>query len=472
MGSDLTTRADSPAAVERRHFIQGMAVAAHCKVFGSGGQKRPNILYIHSHDTGRYIQPYGHAVSTPNLQRLAMEGVLFRKAFSAAPTCSPSRASLLTGMYPHSNGMLGLAHRGFALKDYRQHIIHTLRAQAGYHSVLIGLQHIAQDPTVIGYDEVLPCPGNSAATVAPRAVEFLSRNPRQPFFLTIGFFETHREFHQPGPEEDPRFCLPPHPIPDTPQTRLDMAGFKASARVLDNAVGMVLRALESNGLADNTLVISTTDHGIAFPAMKCNLTDNGTGVYLIVRGPGGFRGGKISDVMVSQVDIFPTLCDLLEIKPPEWLQGRSLMPLLRGVKQEVHEELFAEVNYHAAYEPMRSVRTARWKYIRRWGGRTHPTLPNCDDGYSKSLWLGNGWRDRSVASEQLFDLIFDPNEVCNLADNPTFHEILEQMRRRLENWMQATEDPLLAGFVEAPRGARVNDPDGTSPREPVKIVNP
>src|SRR5690242_16661150 len=113
----------------------------------------PNILYIHSHDTGRYIQPYGHAVPTPHLQRLAEQGVLFRKAFSAAPTCSPSRAALLTGQAPHSSGTMGLAHLGFALYDYRQHILHTLR-QAGYQSVLVGMQHLVpqQEISKLGYD--------------------------------------------------------------------------------------------------------------------------------------------------------------------------------------------------------------------------------------------------------------------------------------------------------------------------------
>src|SRR5438477_9844057 len=116
--------------------------------------ERPNILYIHSHDTGRYVQAYGHAIATPHIQRLAEQGVLFRKAFSAAPTCSPSRASLLTGQCAHQNGMLGLAHRGFSMTDYRRHIVHTLRG-AGYRSVLAGLQHVAAKPEQIGYDEIL-----------------------------------------------------------------------------------------------------------------------------------------------------------------------------------------------------------------------------------------------------------------------------------------------------------------------------
>src|SRR5712692_7787945 len=210
---------------------------------------------MHSHDTGRCLQPYGQAVPTPNLQRLAGQGVLFRQAFSAAPTCSPSRAALLTGQCAHSSGMLGLAHRGFSLHDYSQHISHTLR-RAGYYSALIGLQHIARDPKIIGYDKVVERKGNRVELVAPAAVEFLNRAPKQPFFLDVGFFETHREYRQPGPEDDWRSTQPPAPIPDSPQTRQDMAAFKATARVLDHGIGQILAALDSNGLAENTLVIS------------------------------------------------------------------------------------------------------------------------------------------------------------------------------------------------------------------------
>ncbi|HSH79667.1 MAG TPA: sulfatase-like hydrolase/transferase, partial [Herpetosiphonaceae bacterium] len=135
----------------------------------------PNIIYLHSHDTGRYIQPYGHAVPAPRIQRLAEEGMLFRKAFCAAPTCSPSRAALLTGQSPHSSGMLGLAHRGFGLHDYHQHLVHTLR-RAGYHSTLIGMQHVAREPETIGYDQILERDAH-AEKVAPKAVEFLRNAP-------------------------------------------------------------------------------------------------------------------------------------------------------------------------------------------------------------------------------------------------------------------------------------------------------
>src|SRR5215472_7662696 len=116
----------------RRSFLSRAAAIGAAQSLQGAAADRPNILYIHSHDSGRYLEPYGHNVPTPNLARLATQGILFRQAFDAAPTCSPSRAALLTGQCPHRNGMLGLAHRGFAMTDYRRHIAHTLRP-AGYH---------------------------------------------------------------------------------------------------------------------------------------------------------------------------------------------------------------------------------------------------------------------------------------------------------------------------------------------------
>ncbi len=430
--------------------------------------RRPNILYIHTHDVGRYVQPYGYAVPTPHIQTLAEEGVLFRQAFCANPTCSASRASLLTGMYPHSNGMTGLAHRGWSLNDYRQHIVHTLR-DAGYETVLAGVQHVAHGPDAwrtIGYDRWL---GNEDAEV--HAASYLESTPRKPFFLSVGFSDTHREFGPLSDAGDPRYCRPPEPLPDTPETRADMAHFMTSARDVDAKMGAVLAALDRAGLAENTLVICTTDHGVAFPRMKCTLTDSGTHIMLIMRGPGSFEGGRVIDSLVSHIDIFPTLCDLLGIEPPPWLQGVSLMPLIRGEATDVRDEVFTEVNYHAAYEPMRAIRTKRWKYIRRFDDRRGPVLPNCDDSPSKSLWLEHGWAEMAPDPESLFDLVFDPNEAHNLIADPRAQAVLAELRARLDAWMHATGDPLLAGRVPAPPGAVANDPDGLSPREePVPVV--
>jgi N-sulfoglucosamine sulfohydrolase len=450
----------------RRGFLANLAAAPLVAAPQLTTTKPLNILYLHSHDSGRYLSPYGYPVPTPNLRRFAAEGVVFRRAFSAAPTCSPSRASLLTGQCAHQNGMLGLAHRGFGMTDYRSHIVHTLR-DAGYRSVLAGLQHVAGKPEQIGYDQILHPSTTQAADVAPQAVAFLNSRPSAPFFLDCGFFETHREYPKPTPDDDPRYIQPPAPIPDTPATRADMAGFHSSARNLDRGIGQVLEALARNGLAENTLVISTTDHGLAFPRMKCNLTDTGWGVSLILRGPGAYSGGKISDAMVSHLDLFPTICESLKIQPPAWLEGRSLLPLLDGRAGQIHDEVFAEVNYHASYEPARAARTERYKYIRRYGDRHTPVLPNCDDSPSKSLWLEHGWKQHSVPPEELYDLVFDPAEQFNLAASPSSLPALNEMRGRLDAWMKRTHDPLLSGAVPAPPGAKVNPVDGISPREPV-----
>jgi N-sulfoglucosamine sulfohydrolase len=424
-----------------------------------------NILYIHSHDTGRYVQPYGYQVPTPNIQLLADQGVLFRKAFCAAPTCSGSRASLLTGQYCHNNGMLGLAHRGWSLNDYGEHLIHPLR-EVGYRSVMIGEQHISEDPEVIGYDEVIEVDSHHATDVAPITIEALS-TASEPFFFSVGFFETHRQFRAPTSVRDSLYSLPPANLPDTPETRRDMAAFKASARSLDQGIGAVLNGLYEFGLADRTLIICTTDHGLAFPGAKATLFDRGTGVMLIMRGPGGFIGGKVYDAMVSHLDIYPTLCELAGAEKPDFLQGASLLPLVHDQVERIHDEVFTEVTFHAAYEPTRAVRTERWKYIRRFDDDPHPVLANSDDSASKETLVRAGWGEQAVGREQLYDLVLDPNEVRNLAEDPAHSEVLGQLRTRLTAWMEQTDDPLLEGPVPVPSGAVVNDPSQASPNDPL-----
>lgn len=433
--------------------------------------RAPNIVYLHSHDTGRLIQPYGHAVPTPHLQGLAEHGVTFRNAHAAGPTCSPSRAALLTGQCPHRAGMLGLAHRGFRLTDPGRHLAHTLRT-GGYHSALAGLQHVAAADAVesLGYDRVL---GESSAA-EENAVAFLRETATRdrPFFLDVGFFETHRRGgpggHYSGAEPvgDPRYVSPPASLPDAPATRADMADFAVAAERLDAKIGSVLGALEDAGLAEETLVIYTTDHGPPFPGMKCSLTGRGTGVSLIMRGPGGFAGGRVSEALVSHVDLFPTLCEVTGVPAPSWLEGRSLLPLANGEATELHDEVFSEVSYHAAYEPKRAVRTGRYTYIRNFGDRARPVLPNCDDGPSKSFLLDHDWAETAIPPEELYDTVADPVETDNRAGDAAYAEVLADLRWRLDAWMARTDDPLLDGPVPLPGGAQVNDPAGGSPQDP------
>ena len=424
---------------------------------------------MHSHDTGRYVQPYGEPVPMPNVQALADQGVLFREAFCAAPTCSASRACLLTGQYGQSNGMLGLAHRGWSLRDYRHHIVHVLRG-VGYTSTLIGEQHISKEPEVIGYDEVLKISTTHVDTVAPLAMEVLRRERERPLFLSVGFFETHREFLGPGSLRDVHYSKPPNNLPDCPEVRADVAAFKASARSLDHGVGMVLNQLDASGLMDDTLIIFTTDHGMPFPGAKATLYDRGLGVMLILRGPEPFNGGRVIDGLVSHIDIYPTVCEYLGIERPPFLQGVSLLELLRGESTSAREEIFAGSTWHAAYEPQRAVRTVRHKYIRRWGDRLRPVLANTDDGPSKDLLLAAGWAEREIPKEQLYDLLYDPNEANNLLADPGYADVLADLRERLETWMRDTEDPLLAGHVDPPPGVEINLTDQLSATEPTTRI--
>lgn len=441
---------------------------------------RPNFLFLHSHNTGQFVEPYGYAVPTPNLLRLAREGVLFRRAFAAAPTCSPSRAAFLSGMTPHSCGMLGLAHRGFAMADYDLHMARVMKAN-GYLTAMAGVEHTAPELNRIGYDLTLsrddtnyPAAGDKLGA-ADAVTDFLRGRPREPFFVTMGLNETHRPFPTAEPAqhaaERANYALPMPPFPDNAITRQETADFKAAARIMDRSYGAVLSALDETGLAQNTWVFCFSDHGLQFPQHMCNLTDRGIAVYLIIRGPAGgtdgIGGGRVVDQMVSLIDLAPTVYTAASIPIPSPVEGKPLQQLLDGSNEEIHDEVFAEVNYHAAYEPMRAVRTDRFKYIRRFDRRTQLVLPNVDDTPSKQFLLDNDWLGQPREQEMLYDLLFDPHESQNLIGHPKYAPQLSDLRHRLNRWMLETDDPLLRNsVVPAPSGSKINDPDGRSPKEP------
>lgn len=437
-----------------------------------------NILYLHTHDSGRYVQPYGYAVPTPNLMALAQRGVIFRHCYAAAPTCSPSRAAMLTGQNAHASGMLGLAHRGFALRDPSQHLAHHLQRH-GCETVLCGVQHVTVDSRVaeLGYERVLQGDERHARDDVPANIrrdlpnahavaDYLKTSKDRPFFLSYGMIATHRVFPEAADDIDPNVVQPPAPLPDTALTRRDMAKFMTSARYADDCLGIILEALRESGLEDDTCVVFTTDHGIAFPGMKCHLYDSGIGVALIMAFPGTQHQGTCLDALVSHLDVYPTLCDAAGVEKPAWLEGASMMPLLTGDAERIREEIFAEVTYHAAYEPMRCIRTERYKYIRYYDDFEFMVKPNIDDGHSKQFLLRHGLEERPHdEAEMLFDLYYDPAERRNLAHDPAHADIRRDLAARLRDWMEATQDPLLHGYVPKPDGARVNIKHGLHPNE-------
>ena len=455
-----------------------------------------NIVLVHTDDTGRYIGPYGHAIETPNLEAVADDGLLFRNAFCAGPTCSPSRAAVMTGQCPHAAGMLGLAHRGFDLDEPSHHLA-TYLSEHGYETVLAGQQHEADVEglgrmeaarDVLGYDRTLDpedsavdgrtLDGNDAtprdlANASAAATYIRDRDPDDsPFFLSVGLYNTHQPMPLDQHTVDPDRVSPPAPLPDVAPVRREMAAYHRLARYVDECVGIVLAGLQDAGVLKDTLFVFTTDHGIPFPYMKCDLQDGGIGVSLLARFPDRRRAGEVEDALVSTQDLAPTFCAYLGVPIPDWMEGPSLIPLVTGAAESVREYVFSEVTYHAAYEPKRCVRTNRFKYIRRFDEEyTREVGPNTDDGPSKRFLIDHGFLERPRPREALYDLYHDPAERTNLADESSFADVRESMARRLRGWMERTDDPLLSGPVPKPEGAIADRRDGVHPgetREPAR----
>lgn len=429
-----------------------------------------NIIYLHTHDTGRYIQPYGFKVDMPNLQNFAENGTIFRNNYCCAPTCSPSRSALLTGSYPHVNGMLGLAHRGFALKDYNQHLVRFLKKN-GYTTALCGMQHEAKNPEDIGYDNLFIADKSKAENAtdwdmqnADSAISFLRNNKDKKFFLSYGLEHTHRAFTEFDDDINPNYIQPPLPLYDNKENREDMVGFLTSARRADDCIGKVLDEIKALGLDKNSIIIYTTDHGIAFPKMKSNLYDAGISTSMILSYPNNKSKGKAIDALTSHIDVFPTLCDLTQIEKPNWLQGNSLFPILQEEQEEVNECVFAEVTFHASYEPQRAIRTKRYKYIKRFNNEhLGYAIANIDNSISKDFLMENDFDKLKLPQEQLYDLYFDPNEGNNLINNPEYQNVKEELSEKLMAFMVETNDPILQGEVELPSGGVVNKLDCYNP---------
>lgn len=407
-----------------------------------------NIIYMHAQDIGDFIEPYGYNVHTPNIARLASDGVLFRWAYGAAPTCSPSRAALLSGMSAHGCGMFGLAHRGFEMSDYDKQLVRFLN-DAGYETVLAGIQYESM--------------AEEDFTMLEGVVQYLREPKDRPFFLSFGLRNSHRDYPKSAADTNPDYLLPPPQVYDNAETRRDTAALITSLRTVDQCVGAVLDALEEAELSDETLFIFTTDHGLPFPGMKCTLYNGGIKLAHIIKGPGREAGGFATDALVSQIDIFPTVCDTLALEKPEWLEGFSMAPLLDGGSAAIRDELYAEVNCHAAYEPMRYIRTDRYKLIRHYCDKNIPS--NTDESPSKTFMVEHGLLDEPKEQEQLFDLYLDPMEQVNRVHDDRYQDVYQDLGAKLNSWMRTTADPLLNGRIPKPEGAIVLKQEALSPRE-------
>jgi N-sulfoglucosamine sulfohydrolase len=419
------------------------------------GDLRPNVIQICCHDLGRHLGCYGvETVHTPNIDSLAASGARFENSFCSAPQCSPSRAALATGRYPHQNGVMGLAHGAFGWDlGPEERPIANLMREHGHQTHLFGLQHVTNEIERLGFDHVH---GRGVARDVAAKVEAFLGNPGSaadgPFYAEINLFEPHRPYDHGGvePDDSKGASIPPY-LPQDGHSREEMAELQGAVREADRAVGRVLEALEGAGLSRNTLVLFTADHGIAMPRAKCTLYDAGIEVPLIVRWPGVIGEGRRYTELVSNVDILPTLLESVGAPIPENVQGRSLLPLLRGESYEPREAAFAEKTFHSYYDPRRCVRTRRFKLIRNFDASFQVEVPS-------DIQRGPIFRNHTelysanpAPTVELYDLRADPLEERNLAGEKDLSEVERDLTSRLRSWMEETGDPLLDGPVPSPR---------------------
>ena len=412
--------------------------------------KKPNVVLFITHDTGRYISPYGvETVHTPNLERLAGESVLFERAFCTAPQCSPSRAALVTGRYPHSNGVMGLTHQDYAWclnPDERPAAM--LFGAGGYQTWLLGLQHETCDAYRLGFEQVDL--GFGVSELPARLASALDgRDPSSPFFCQLGCFETHRPWTQPGiPPDSSLGVTVPAYLADGPETRAEVAAFQGMVRHLDRGLEPLLAHLDRRGLGENTILVVTTDHGVAMPMAKGTLRDVGLETLLLMRFPmGGWGQGRRIQELISNVDILPTLLEACGLGVPDRVQGQSFLPLLEGKTAQARDVVYGEKTFHDCYDPMRCVRTKRFKYVRYFEKSSHHRIPGDIVNGGASRELGQVARPDA---EELFDLEKDPNETRHVAEDEESREVCQEMRARLAEWMKSTQDPLLSGPVGSP----------------------
>lgn len=414
---------------------------------------RPNIMLIIVHDLGTHLGCYGWDpfLSSPNLDRLAGQGVRFDNHFATAPFCSPSRGSIITGKYPHSNGLMGLTNLGWDLPASNRTLGQILKS-AGYQTFLFGHQHEAKDPSRLGFDYVSDRTKSlSCNVVAPMVTEFLrqrSTHVSKPFYVQVGFSNVHRPYGDieglSVSEQD--ISILPY-LEDTRVLREDMAMFYAVIQYMDRAVGTILSALDKTRLKDNTIVIFTTDHGIGFPRAKATLYDSGINTALLMRWPDGFKSNRVISELISNIDLLPTLLEAAGIPIPEYVQGRSFFRLLQDMEYVPNGMIFAEKNT-PPNDIKRCIRTKQYKYIR-----------NFNEGPARYLLLDIAVNPRGYMVDahptprppvELYDLEKGPYEKINLASHPDYADVERELSSKLQEFLKKTDDPVVHGRIQRP----------------------
>ncbi len=426
------------------------------------GQK-PNIVLFITHDQGQFLGCYNNpqipnSLNTPNIDEIASNGVKFTNYFCTAPQCSPSRGSIQTSKYPHQNGLIGLVNRGWTLPSINRTLPMYLK-ENGYSTHLLGLQHESNNISSLGYDTVSKRTKEykySKKYMENKILKFFQehKDDNLPFYVNIGMIEVHRPFIVWGnPVEPEKVKVPPF-LPDHPMIREDLGQFYGAIHAVDNLIGKILKSLEETGLIQNILFIYTTDHGSAFPRAKCTLYDPGIKTLLLMSwlNSNQFKGGTVVNEMISNIDLLPTLLDIIGADIPKDIEGKSFLPVLKNINQSFREEIFTEKTFHEMYDPIRSIRTKKYKYI--YNFEKLETLYQIPMDIMRDL-SGRYMQDKynkPRSKEELYDLEKDPNEQNNLINNTNYKNVAVELKQKLFDWMRKTNDPILKGKIKTQNG--------------------
>lgn len=426
---------------------------------------RPNVLIIMADDcTWNDLPLYGgQKARTPNIDRLASQGLTFNKAYLSSAMCQPCRAELFSGQYPMRNGCAWnhSASRS-GTTSMPQHL-----GRLGYRVGLAGKVHVKPQSAfpfekVSGFDpSCVRNPTNAHDLTGLN--EFISRDPGSPFCLVVALVEPHVPWVMGDSSQYPvgNLKLPPH-IADTPRTRQDFASYLAEITYMDGQVGEILESLDRAGRSRDTLVMFTSEQGSQFPGCKWTNWDTGLHTALIARLPGVTPVGQRTDALVQYADILPTLLDIAG-SPDEsgGLDGRSFLPVLSGAKQSHREFVYGMHNNipeGPAY-PIRTVFDGTWRYIRNltpeelyiekhlMGIQGRAALNN--PYWSTWIWESHSSprtyrlvkRYMHRPAEQLYRTTDDPFEMDNLAGDPSNSAILKRLSDELDRWMKSQGDP-------------------------------
>ncbi len=437
-----------------------LALGASC---GGRGTRPTSVLLLVADDLGRReVGALGlRSCATPNLDELAAAGLVAHRAYTPSALCRPSRASILTGLWPHRTGRSWYGAMNPEIEQWPDAF-----RRGGHVTGVIGKTAREKnaerwdflDGGQVGYET-----GRDPAFFAGLTERFLDQAGRRPFTLVVNFYDPHRPSEQiasapanlTATRAELRRIEPPPMLPRTDEVLIELRNHYRCVERLDRSVGAVLEVLRERGREDDTLAIFTSDNGADFPFAKATLFEAGINPPLLVRWPEVVPAGSETDALLSFVDLLPTGLEAAGLAAPEGLDGRSFLPLLDGRRTTHREVVFGEHDEHRGETsaPSRSVVEARYKYVRHFRRAERFEVASMRTASWQSMVRAARDDERLAARmrrlqqrppEELYDLERDPWELADLTGDATQRATLERLRGRLRAWMEAEADPLLA----------------------------